>query len=201
MSDIPTVDADALREEIKDKYRAVAVEPDGTYHFHTGRRAAKRLGYHDTVVDPLPDAAVESFAGVGNPFELGTLEKGEKVVDIGSGAGFDCFVAATQVGPSGQVVGIDMTEEMLAKSRATAKAMDTGNVEFREGLIENMPVEDGWADVVISNGVINLCADKKQAFGEIMRVLRPGGTLQFADIANGKSVPASAIANIDLWTS
>ncbi|PPR23427.1 MAG: hypothetical protein CFH39_00671, partial [Alphaproteobacteria bacterium MarineAlpha10_Bin2] len=127
--------------------------------------------------------------------------KGEKVVDICSGTGFDCFVAATQVGPSGQVVGIDMTEEMLAKSRATAKAMDTGNVEFREGLIEDMPVEDGWADVVISNGVINLCADKKQAFGEIMRVLRPGGTLQFADIANGKSVPASAIANIDLWTS
>ena len=99
------------------------------------------------------------------------------------------------------MIGIDMTEEMLAKSRATAKAMDTGNVEFREGLIENMPVEDGWADMVISNGVINLCADKKQAFGEIMRVLRPGGTLQFADIANGKSVPASAIANIDLWTS
>ena len=111
MSDIPTVDAEALREEIKDKYRAVAVEPDGTYQFHTGRRAAKRLGYHDTVVDPLPNAAMESFSGVGNPFELGTLEKGEKVVDIGSGAGFDCFVAATQVGPSGQVIGIDMTEE------------------------------------------------------------------------------------------
>ncbi len=201
MSDIPTVDADALREEVKDKYRAVAIEPGGTYHFHTGRRAAKRLGYDDAVVDPLPDAAVESFAGVGNPFELRQLKKGEKVVDIGSGAGFDCFVAASQVGPSGRVVGIDMTEEMLAKSRATAQAMCADNVEFRDGLIEDMPVEDGWADVVISNGVINLCADKKQAFGEIMRVLRPGGTLQFADIANGKSVPASAIADIDLWTS
>ncbi|MDP6473933.1 MAG: methyltransferase domain-containing protein [Alphaproteobacteria bacterium] len=201
MSENPTVDAEALREEVKDKYRAVAAEPGGTYHFHTGRTAAKRLGYDDAVVDPLPDAAVESFAGVGNPFELRTLEKGEKIVDIGAGAGFDCFVAASQVGPGGQVVGIDMTDEMLVKSRATAAAMGAGNVEFRKGLIEDMPVEDGWADVVISNGVINLCPDKKHIFGEIMRVLRPGGTLQFADIANGKSVPASAIADIDLWTS
>jgi SAM-dependent methyltransferase len=201
MSEIPTVDAVALREEVKDKYRAVAIEPGGTYHFHTGRPLAKRLGYDDAVVDPLPDAAVESFAGVGNPFELRTLETGEKVIDIGSGAGFDSFIAASQVGPGGQVIGIDMTEEMLAKSRATAKAMGANNVEFREGLVEKIPVEEGWADVVISNGVINLCVDKKQTFGEIMRVLRPGGTLQFADIANGKSVPASAMANIDLWTS
>ena len=201
MSENPTVDAEALREEVKGKYRAVAIDPGGTYHFHTGRAAAKRLGYDDAVVDPLPDTAVESFAGVGNPFELRTLEKGEKVVDIGSGAGFDCFIAASQVGPGGQVVGIDMTEEMLAKSRATATAMGADNVEFRKGLIEEMPVEDGWADVVISNGVINLCPDKKHIFEEIMRVLRPGGTLQFADIANGKSVPASAIADIDLWTS
>ena len=201
MSEIPTVDAEALREDVKDKYRAVAAEPGGAYHFHTGRPLAKRLGYDDAVVDPLPDAAVESFAGVGNPFELRTLEEGEKVVDTGSGAGFDCFVAASQVGPGGQVVGIDMTDEMLDKSRATAKAMGADNVEFRKGLIEEMPVEDSWADVVISNGVINLCSDKKQTFGEIMRVLRPGGTLQFADIANGKSVPASAIADIDLWTS
>jgi len=201
MSEIPTVDAVALREEVKDKYRAVAIEPGGTYHFHTGRPLAKRLGYDDAVVDPLPDAAVESFAGVGNPFELRTFETGEKVIDIGSGAGFDSFIAASQVGPGGQVIGIDMTEEMLAKSRATAKAMGANNVEFREGLVEKIPVEEGWADVVISNGVINLCVDKKQTFGEIMRVLRPGGTLQFADIANGKSVPASAMANIDLWTS
>ena len=129
------------------------------------------------------------------------LAPGDQLLDIGSGAGFDCFVAAAQVGPSGQVVGIDMTEEMLAKSRATAKSMGADNVEFREGLIEDMPVEDGWADVVISNGVINLCTDKQHVFGEIMRVMRPGGTLQFADIANGKEVPASAIADINLWTS
>ena len=201
MSDTAIVDAAALREDVKDKYRAVAADPGGTFHFHTGRPLAKRLGYDDAVVGPLPDAAVESFAGVGNPFELRTLEAGEKVIDMGSGAGFDCFIAASQVGAGGQVIGIDMTEEMLTKSRATAKSMGADNVEFREGLVEEMPIEDGWADVVISNGVINLCSDKQQAFGEIMRVLRPGGTLQFADIANGKPVPASALADINLWTS
>jgi SAM-dependent methyltransferase len=201
MSDTAVVDAAALREDVKDKYRAVAADPGGTFHFHTGRPLAKRLGYDDAVVGPLPDAAVESFAGVGNPFELRTLEAGEKVIDMGSGAGFDCFIAASQIGASGQVIGIDMTEEMLTKSRATAKSMGADNVEFREGLVEEMPIEDGWADVVISNGVINLCSDKQQAFGEIMRVLRPGGTLQFADIANGKPVPASALADINLWTS
>lgn len=196
-----SVDPAALREEVKSKYRDVAVNPHGEYHFHTGRPLARRLGYDMAVVDPMPDAAVESFAGVANPFLLRPLEKGEKVVDAGSGAGFDCFIAARQVGPSGRVVGIDMLAEMLAKSRASAERMELSNVEFREGLLEEMPVEDGWADVVISNGVINLCADKKRAFQEIWRVLRPGGRVQFADIANGKPVPASALRNIDLWTA
>ena len=201
MSGDTPVDAVALREEVKEKYREVAIEPDGDYHFHTGRPLAKRLGYDDATVGALPDAAVESFAGVGNPFSLRALEGGERVVDIGSGGGFDCFIAASQVGPEGRVVGIDMTEEMLAKSRATAQAMGLDHVEFRDGLIEEMPVEDGWADAVISNGVINLCADKKGVFGEINRILKPGGHLQFADIANGAPVPESAIANIDLWTA
>lgn len=195
------VDADALRDEVRKKYRDVAADPHGDYHFHTGRPLARRLGYDDGVVDPLPDAAVESFAGVGNPFSLRPLAAGERVVDIGSGGGFDCFVAAKQVGPAGHVVGIDMTEEMLAKSSATARAMELANVEFREGLIEDMPVEDEWADVVISNGVINLCADKRRVFSEVRRVLKPGGHLQFADIANGKPVPEAAIRNIDLWTA
>jgi ubiquinone/menaquinone biosynthesis C-methylase UbiE len=144
---------------------------------------------------------VESFAGVANPFALRTLSKGERVVDVGSGAGFDSFVAAHQVEPSGKVVGVDMTEEMLAKSRSTATTLELSHVEFREGLAENLPVETQWADVVISNGVINLCADKKSIFSEIFRVLRPGGHLQFADIANGKPVPEAAIQNIDLWTA
>ena len=195
------VDADVLREEVKAKYREVAVDPHAEYHFHTGRPLAKRLGYDDTMVGAMPDAAVESFSGVGNPFSLRSLEKGERVIDLGSGGGFDCFVAAQQVGPSGRVVGIDMTEEMLGKSRSTARHMGLDNVEFREGLIEEMPVEDGWSDVVISNGVINLCADKKKVFSEIGRVLRPGGALQFADIANGKPIPEEAIRNIDLWTA
>jgi arsenite methyltransferase len=195
------VDADALREDVKDKYREVAVDPHGEYHFHTGRPLARRLGYDPPDFDDLPDAAIESFAGVGNPFSLHPLAEGERVVDMGSGGGFDCFVAAEKVGASGRVVGVDMTEEMLEKSRSTARQMGFDHVEFREGLLEDLPVDDGWADVVISNGVINLCADKKRIFSEIMRALRPGGRLQFADIANGKPVPESAIANIDLWTA
>lgn len=202
MNDIATpVDVDALREEVKSKYREVAVDPHGEHHFHTGRILAKHLGYEEDYVASLPDEAVESFAGVANLFSIRTLMKGERVVDVGSGAGFDSFVAVHQVGPTGKVIGIDMTEEMLAKSRSTVKKLGLKNVEFHEGFAEKLPIEDGWADVVISNGVINLCANKRDAFSEIYRVLRPRGWLQFADIANGKPVPESAIRNIDLWTA
>jgi arsenite methyltransferase len=195
------INAAALREEVKKKYREVAIEPLGEYHFHTGRPLAKRLEYADAAIEELPDVAVESFAGVGNPFSLRELEPGERVVDIGSGGGFDCFIAASQVGSDGQVVGVDMTEEMLTKSRNSSRTMGLSNVEFRDGLLEELPVEDAWADVVISNGVINLCPEKQQIFAEIKRVLRPGGHLQFADIANGQTVPEAAVANIDLWTA
>jgi len=201
IADNIAVDAEMLREEVKNKYREVATDPHGEFHFHTGRPLAERLGYEFKIVDPMPDEAVESFAGVANPFSLRALVRGETVVDAGSGGGFDCFVAADLVGPGGQVIGIDMTEEMLSKSRATASRMGLGQVEFREGLLEAMPVRDNAADVVISNGAFNLCADKKGVFGEVMRVLRPGGHLQFADIANGKPVPEAAIRNIDLWTA
>ena len=194
------VDPEALRADVREKYREVALHPDDEFHFHTGRPLAALLGYPAEVVDGLPDRAVESFAGVGNPFSLRPLEAGERLVDLGSGGGFDCFVAAQAVGDEGRVVGVDMTPEMLAKSRATAAALGLANVEFREGLLEQVPVEDGWADVVISNGVINLCADKQAVFAEIRRVLRPGGVLQFADIANGRPVPPGALQDIDLWT-
>ena len=194
------VDPEALREQVRAKYRDVAVDPSAGFHFHTGRGLASRLGYETAAVGALPDRAVESFAGVGNPFSLRRLAPGERVVDVGSGAGFDSFIAAGQVGPAGQVAGVDMTAEMLAKSRQTAEALGLAHVEFREGLAEALPVEDGWADVVISNGVINLCADKQAVFAEILRVLRPGGRLQFADIANGRPVPAEALRDIDLWT-
>ena len=194
------VDPVALREEVKSKYRDVARNPNGEHHFHTGRPLARRLGYDAALVDSMPDAAVESFAGGANPFSLRPLDPGEKVVDAGSGGGFDCFVAAHQVGPQGQVVGVDMLPEMLEKSRKSTKVMGLTQVEFREGLLEKIPAQDGWADVVISNGVINLCADKRQTFSELWRILRPGGRLQFGDIANGKPVPAGALRDIDLWT-
>jgi SAM-dependent methyltransferase len=200
MSDTPIVDVDTLRDQVRDKYRAVATDPDATYHFHTGRPLAARLGYDPTVLDQLPDQAVESFAGVGNPFSLRQVRAGETVVDVGSGAGFDTFIAAHHVGTAGFVVGVDMTDEMLTKSRATTALLGHTHVEFRRGLAEELPVESAWADVVVSNGVINLCADKRAAFDEIHRVLKPGGTLQFADIANGRTVPPEAMRDVDLWT-
>ena len=194
------VDSEVLRAEVREKYRDVALHPHAEHHFHTGRPLTMLLGYDQSLVASLPDRAVESFAGIGNPFSLRTLEVGEHVVDIGSGAGFDSFIAAHYVGSSGAVVGVDMTAEMLEKSRETARLLGLGHAEFREGLAETLPVADQWADVVISNGVFNLCADKRAVFDEVYRVLRPGGVLQFADIANGRPVPAEALRDIDLWT-
>jgi arsenite methyltransferase len=198
-NDLP-VDRDELRVEVQAKYAAVAISPDDEFHFHTGRAIAERCRYDMAAVDALPNKAVESFAGVANPFELRDLEPGEFVVDLGSGAGFDSFVAGRAVGPKGRVIGVDMTEEMLAKSKAVAAEIGADNVEFRDGFLEALPVNDGWADVVISNGVINLCPDKAEAFNEAWRVLRPGGVIQFADIANGRPVPEEAMRHIDLWT-
>ena len=194
------VDVCELRAEVQAKYRAVAEHPDDEFHFHTGRTAAERCRYDLDAFDALPTGASESFAGVANPFELRAVQQGEKVVDLGSGAGSDALLAAGWVGAEGQVVGVDMTKEMLEKASATAFSAGVTNVEFRFGYLEEAPVEDGWADVVTSNGVINLCPDKPAVMAEIWRILRPGGTLQFADIANGKDVPESARREIDLWT-
>ena len=196
----PPVDTAELREQVKAKYREVAADPSATRHFHTGRPLAARLGYPAGIVDAFPDAAVEAFAGVGNPFSLRRLKPGERVVDVGSGAGFDSLIAGRAVGRKGAVIGVDMTVEMLAKARRNAQELRLDHVEFREGLAEELPVETGWADVVISNGVINLCADKRAVLAEVHRVLRPGGFLQFADIANGEPVPEEALQDIDLWT-
>lgn len=195
-----TVDPEALRAEVRVKYTEVALNPSAPFHFHTGRRLAEMLGYPSEIRDSLPDEAMESFAGVDNPFSAGELPVGGRVVDLGAGGGFDCFVAAGLVGPSGAVVGVDMTPAMLERARRVAAGMGVSNVEFREGILEELPVTDGWADVVISNGVLNLVADKPRVFAEAQRVLRPGGVLQFADIAVGGEVPEAAKCDIELWT-
>ncbi|MEM7271680.1 MAG: methyltransferase domain-containing protein [Actinomycetota bacterium] len=197
-SELP-VDRDELRREVQLKYAAVAETPDAEFHFHTGRRIADRCGYTADVFD-LPEEVIESFAGVANPFELRPIASGERIVDLGAGAGFDAIVAARATGPDGYVVGVDMTSSMIQKSRANARAAGVDNVEFCFGYLEDVPVADGWADVVISNGVINLCPDKDAVLAEIIRILRPGGWLQFADIANGAEVPDEARRHIDLWT-
>ena len=194
------IDLRRLRSEVQTKYREVAEDPTAAYHFHTGRAHALRLGYPATPLDQLPDEACEAFAGVANPFHWGWPQRGERVVDLGSGAGMDSLLAALWVGPEGCVVGVDMTAEMLERSRRVAASLGLANVEFREGVIESAPVDDGWADVVISNGVINLCPDKLGVYREIARILRPGGRMMIADICIEKPVPQEALRDIDLWT-
>jgi SAM-dependent methyltransferase len=194
------LDLSLLRDAIQHEYEEVAACPTKGFHFHVGRFLAARLGYPAERVEPLPDSVVESFAGVGNPFALGDLRTDEVVVDLGSGAGFDALLAAQQVGPSGRVIGIDMTPAMLAKARANAAALGLEHVEFRQGYIEELPVAAESVDVVISNGVINLSPDKEAVFAEAYRVLKPGGRLQIADIIVGREVPESARNDIALWT-
>lgn len=194
------VDVDELRREVREKYREVAASPDKEFHFHTGHGHALRMGYPSSPLDQLPLEATEAFAGVANPFYWGLPQPGEKVVDLGSGAGMDSFIAALSVGPEGRVVGIDMTPEMIERSTRVAETLGLTNAEFRRGLIEDIPVGDGWADVVISNGVINLCPDKLRVYREISRVLKPGGRMNIADICVEKPVPQGALKDIDLWT-
>ncbi|MEE9285008.1 MAG: methyltransferase domain-containing protein [Dehalococcoidia bacterium] len=196
---IPDVDIDTLRAEISKEYGEVATNPGRGFHFHTGRPLAKLLGYPDKIINRVPAKSLESFAGTGNPFSLGEFRQGERVVDLGCGAGIDSIIASHLVGPEGRVIGIDMTTEMLEKARAAAADAGIINVEFRQGHAESPPVEDGWADVVISNGVVNLCPDKMGVFGAMHRMLKPGGRLQIADILVHKPVPDEAKANIDLW--
>lgn len=196
-----TPDAEILREAIRQRYSELAEYPSRTFHFHHGRPLAELLGYPMEQADAMIPEAVESFAGVGNPFTVGTINVGETVLDVGSGGGFDSFIAANAVGPSGKVIGVDMTDTMLEKSRATAQKMGLKHVEFRKGLVEEMPVESVAVDVVISNGVFNLCVDKYQVFREVFRVLSPGGRLCLSDIAVHRPVPDSVRANVDLWTA
>lgn len=166
------VDTEILRSEVRKHYAEVATSPDHEFHFHTGRGAARHVGYDDEL-SGFPDEVVESFAGVANPFHFGVPEAGINLLDIGSGAGVDSLIAVRAVGPGGRVVGVDMTPEMLERATQNAALMELGNVEFRYGFAERLPVDAGWADLVISNGVLNLVPDKYTAYRQIFRALKP----------------------------
>jgi arsenite methyltransferase len=193
------IDTALLKREIKKTYAAVSQEPGTDFIFPTGRAWAEDLRYPPELA-AVPDAAAESFAGVANPWELGRLEPGERVLDLGCGAGTDSLVAAQMVGPEGRVTGIDMTPEMLDKARSAAAELGVGNVDFVEGEIEELPFPDESFDVVISNGVVDLVPDKDAVFSELHRVLRPGGRIQIADVTIQNPVSEEGRRNIDLWT-
>jgi arsenite methyltransferase len=197
---ITKITEDTLRKAIKKEYAEVAINPDKGYHFHTGREAASRIGYDPSLYEGLPEENIASFAGTGNPFSLGAIHPGDVVVDVGSGAGFDSLIAARKVGPEGRVVGIDMTEEMIEKAQSGAKTMGVANTEFRKGLADSLPLEDNFADVLISNGVLNLTTDKSKTLKEWARVLKPGGRLFIGDIVLEKKIPQEALDDISLWT-
>jgi arsenite methyltransferase len=194
------VDVDVLRSEIRRTYTDVSTEQEQEFIFPTGRAWAQELGYPEPELSRVPDATVESFAGVANHWSLGRVEPGEVVLDLGCGAGTDLLVAAQMTGPAGRVVGVDMTAAMLERAAASALRMGLTNVELHESLIEALPLDDGSVDVVISNGVIDLVPDKDAVLDEIDRVLRPGGWLQLADVVMHEEVSEDARARIDLWT-
>jgi SAM-dependent methyltransferase len=194
------VDVDVLREEIRKTYTDVSTTPEQGFIFPTGRAWAQQLGYPEPELARVPDATVESFAGVANHWPLGRVEPGSVVLDLGCGAGTDLLIAAQMTGPAGRAIGVDMTATMLDRARASAAEMAVGNVELHESLIEALPLDDGSVDVVISNGVIDLVPDKDAVLDEIDRVLRPGGRLQVADIVIHQEVSEDVRSRIDLWT-
>lgn len=194
------VDREELRAAVRHEYAVVAENPNQGFHFHTGRTLARILEYPQEQIDQVPESVVESLAGTGNPFAMGALGEGERVIDIGCGAGFDSFIAADMVGPTGSVVGIDMTPEMLSRARVAAAERSLDHLRFEEAFAETLPVADGWADVIISNGVLNLCPDKDAVFAEMFSKLKPGGRLQIGDILVTRAVPEGAKQDIDLWT-
>jgi SAM-dependent methyltransferase len=195
-----SVDIESLRRAIRLEYAEVAEHPEFGFHFLVGRPLARVLGYDPAWLKGIPEAAIESFAGTGNPFSLRLLGSGEHVVDVGCGAGIDSLIAAGMVGPDGAVIGVDMTPAMLAKARRAAAETGLDNLQFREGTAEALPIGDEWADVVISNGVLNLMPDKNAGLAEMARVLKAGGRLQIGDILVQHPVPESARRQIDLWT-
>jgi len=197
--EVEGLDVTLLRSEIQRTYADVSSQPDQEFIFPTGRAWALDLGYPQDLLARVPEASCESFAGVANPFSMGSLQPGEDVLDVGCGAGMDTLVAAQMVGPSGSVTGIDMTPEMVAKARGSVAEMGLGNVTIVEGSAEHLPFDDASFDVVISNGVIDLIPDKDAVFSEITRVLRPGGRIQLADVTIQNPVSEESKRDIDLW--
>lgn len=198
-SPVDGLDTDELRRAIQEEYTVVATEPTRSFHFHTGRPLARILGYDDAWLEGVPEDSIVSFAGTGNPFSIAPLRPGERVVDVGCGAGIDSLIAARMVGPEGRVVGVDMTPAMLDKARRSAAAAGIANVEFHLGVAESLPIAEETANVVISNGVLNLTPDKLAALREMARVLVPGGRLQIGDILVERAVSAKAKRDVDLW--
>jgi arsenite methyltransferase len=196
-----TVDRSELEAKVKDMYRHVAQQPRDTFHFELGAPVAIRVGYDADLLAAVPSGATESFAGVGHFFDLADLRPGESVVDLGSGSGMDAFYAAELVGPTGHVYGVDFTQEQLGKARRLASDAGLTQVEFREGSIEALPLDDASVDCVISNGVINLCPDKQAVFAEAARVVRSGGRLAIADIVTEQPLTDAIVCNADLWAS
>jgi arsenite methyltransferase len=196
-----SIDHYELLRQVMEMYRAVADHPDEQFHFETGRALAERLGYAADALAAIPEGAIESFAGVGHGFSLAELRPGESVVDLGSGSGMDAFVAALAVGEDGEVVGIDMTDEQLAKATRLATAHGFHQVRFEKGHIEDLPLDDGSFDAVMSNGVINLAPDKPRVFAEAARVLRPAGRLALSDIVTEQHLSEEIVSNVDLWAS
>src|SRR3954470_776256 len=194
------VDVDVLREEIRRTYTDVSTDQEQEFIFPTGRAWAQELGYPEPELSRVPDATVDSFAGVANHWRLGRIEPGSVVLDLGCGAGTDLLIAAQMTGPDGRAIGVDMTASMLARARTSAAEMGIEHVDLHGSLIEDLPLADGSVDVVISNGVIDLVPDKQAVFDEIDRVLRPGGRLQLADVVIHNEVSADARDRIDLWT-
>jgi SAM-dependent methyltransferase len=195
------LDVAALEQKVKAMYRDVALAPHAEYHFEMGRPLAERLGYVPADLDAIPQAAIESFAGVGYYFDLAQLRPGETVVDLGSGSGTDAFVAALKVGAPGRVIGIDMTDEQLAKAERLREAGGFAQVSYRKGYIEATGLERGSCDAVISNGVVNLAPDKRAVFAEAARILKPGGRLALADIVTEVQLPEGITCNATLWAA
>ena len=196
-----SVNVDELRSRVQDVYREVAERPSQGFHFEVGRTLAERLGYDPTLLDQIAKEAVDSFAGVGCPFTVAEVIPGEKVLDLGSGSGMDSSYAALLTGNSGSVIGVDMTEAQLEKAQGAALASGLSNISFEKGFIEALPIRTQSVDLVISNGVINLAADKPQVFSEIARVLKPGGRMAIADIVSERQLTEKIVCDASLWAA